>query len=174
MRTLSSQLAARVGSTTQVPRVYADANLPAGLVRFMRERLQWDVLFVIEEASLRRAPDIEHFRLAMQQRRTLITLDQDFLDDTRFPPAESGGVLVLSAPHEEQCERLLQHVDRVLFPKSGVAVRLPLAGRKLHVHTDWNGELGRAKNLKSRISNLKSKARRIVKARWVTKKKKTT
>jgi hypothetical protein len=143
--------------------VYCDANLPAGLVRFMRERLRWDVLFVLEEERLRRAPDIEHFRLAAQLRRTLLTLDRDYLDDVRFPPAEGAGVLVLSAPHEEQFERLLEQVDRVLFRSpavrpapegpdvvegrppsdktSGADVsRTPLVGRKLHVHTDWKGK----------------------------------
>jgi hypothetical protein len=100
----------------------------------MRERLGWDVLFVIEEDSLRRAPDIEHFRLAAQLRRTLVTLDRDYLDDSRFPPEEGSGVLVLSAPHEEQLERLVARVDRVLF-----RTRMPLVGRKLHVHTDWEG-----------------------------------
>ena len=149
MGTLASELGAFADELTQVPRMYVDANLPAGLVRFMRERLQWDVLFVIEEASLRRARDIEHFRLAVQLRRTLLTLDQDFLDDVRFPPTECGGVLVLSAPHEAQFERLLHRVDRVLFPQSADtdnsssagAGRLPLAGRKLHVHADWTGEM---------------------------------
>ena len=65
----------------------------------------------------------------------------------------SASALVLSAPREEQYERLLTHIDRVLFPKSSdtshnsgeCADRLPLAGRKLHVHTDWNGELGKSK-----------------------------
>ena len=150
MGTLASELGPFAERLTEAPRVYADANLPAGLVRFMRERLQWDVLFVIEEDALRRARDIEHFRLAVQLRRTLVTLDQDFLDDVRFPPTQCAGVLVLSAPHEEQCERLLTQIDRVLFPKlsdtsnsSGeCADRLPLAGRKLHVHTDWNGKVG--------------------------------
>ena len=85
---------------TDAPRVYCDANLPAGLIRFMRERLGWDVLFVLEEPRLRRASDIEHFRLAAQLRRTLLTLDRDYLDDARFPPAEGCGVLVLSAPDE--------------------------------------------------------------------------
>ncbi len=150
MGTLASELGPFAEGLTQAPRVYADANLPAGLVRFMRERLQWDVLFVIEEEALRRARDIEHFRLAVQLRRTLVTLDQDFLDDARFPPTECAGVLVLSAPREEQYERLLTHIDRVLFPKLSITPgssgdcpdRLPLAGRKLHVHTDWNGEVG--------------------------------
>jgi Domain of unknown function (DUF5615) len=152
MGTLASELGPFAEGFTQAPRIYVDANLPAGLVRFMRERLHWDVLFVIEEDSLRRARDIEHFRLAMQLRRTLVTLDQDFLDDDRFPPAVCGGIIVLSAPHEAQFQRLLQQVDRVLFPKpsdtddrtnaGGDPVALPLTGRKLHVHTDWNGDLG--------------------------------
>lgn len=152
MGTLASELGAFADALTEVPRVYADANLPAGLVRFMRQRLRWDVLFVIEEDSLRRARDIEHFRLAGQLRRTLVTLDQDFLDDVRFPPTACGGVLVLRAAREEQFERLLKQVDRVLFSKTADtrdssragADRLPLAGRKLHVHADWTGEMEQA------------------------------
>ena len=143
MRTLSSELATHAERLSPRPRIYADANVPAGLVAYMRTRLDWDVLFVIEEDSLRRARDIEHFRLAMQLRRTLVTLDQDFLDDDRFPPAVCGGIIVLSAPHEAQFQRLLQLVDRVLFPKpSDMGDPLPLAGRKLHVHADWTGDLG--------------------------------
>ena len=149
MGTLASELGGFAERLTDTPRVYVDANVPAGLVRFMRERLGWDVFSVIEDEGLRRASDIEHFRLAMKLHRTLLTLDQDFLDDRRFPLAECGGVLILSAPREEQLQRLLTRVNRVLFPKSSdttgsrqESVRLPLLGRKLHVHADWTGELG--------------------------------
>ena len=147
MDTLASRLGAIIEGMHDAPRVYCDANLPAGLIRFMRERLRWDVFFVLEEEDLRRASDIEHFRMAAQLRRTLLTLDKDYLDDVRFPPAESSGVLVLSAPHQEQFERLLKEVDRVLFraaaeKRAGTdAGRMPLIGRKLHVHTDWQGEV---------------------------------
>lgn len=147
MGTLSSELGGFAEGLTDAPRVYCDANLPVGLIRFMREQLRWDVFFVLEEEDLRRAADIEHFRMAAQLRRTLLTLDRDYLDDEMFPPAEGSGVLVLSAPHEEQYERLLKQIDRVLFrhpatkPLGADASRMPLLGRKLHVHSDWTGEM---------------------------------
>ena len=68
----------------------------------MRVRLHWDVLFVLEEDDLRRAPDVKHYQLAQQLRRTLVTMDRDYLDDRRFPPPSSGGVLVIHAPDERQ------------------------------------------------------------------------
>ena len=138
MGTLASELGEFAGHATEGPRVYADANLPVGLVRYMRERLKWDVFFVMEEEDLRRASDIAHFRLAGQLRRTLLTLDRDYLDDALFPCGECGGVVVLSAPREEQFQRLLQQIDRVVFQAGST---MPLQGRKLHVHTDWSGDL---------------------------------
>ena len=123
------------------PRVYADANVPAGLVAHMRHRLDWDVLFVLEDDTLRRAPDVRHYQLAHQLHRTLITFDRDYLDDRRFPPAQGGGVLIIQAPDERELRALVDRVDRVLF-RAAETTRpaLPLAGRKLHVHTDWARE----------------------------------
>jgi Domain of unknown function (DUF5615) len=147
MGTLASELGPVAEGLSEAPRVYCDANLPVGLIRYMRERLRWDVFFVMEEEDLRRASDLEHFRMASLLRRTLLTLDRDYLDDTRFPPAESVGLVVLSAPHEPQFERLLTELDRVLFrpppDRSTDDPRLPLLGRKLHVHSDWTGDIDR-------------------------------
>ena len=139
MGTLSSELGPHAERLVDEPRVYVDANVPAGLVTYMRTRLRWDVLFVIEHPDLRRARDDEHYRLARQLRRTLITLDRDYLDDRRFPPGESGGVLVLTAPGESGFMALLKRLDRDVFrtPGSGALAALPLEGRKLHVHVDW-------------------------------------
>jgi len=114
--------------------VYADANVPAGLVAHMRTRLHWDVLFVLEEDDLRRAPDTKHYQLAEQLRRTLVTMDRDYLDDRRFPPAEGGGVLVINAPDETQLAHLLDRIDRILFQGDDL---LPIAGRKLQLNSDW-------------------------------------
>src|ERR1044071_6071812 len=115
MGSLASELAPHAERLANEPRVYVDANIPAGLVAFMRTRLRWDVLFVIEHDDLRRARDGEHYRLARQLRRTLITLDRDYLDDRKFPPAHSGGVLVLAAPGEDGYMALLTRLDRELF-----------------------------------------------------------
>jgi hypothetical protein len=142
MGTLSSELAAHAERLSPRPRIYADANVPAGLVDYMRTRLGWDVLFVIEEDALRRAPDSTHYRLARQLRRTLVTLDRDYLDDRRFPPAQGGGVLVIHAPDERLLGALLDRINRVIFHDSNGSgdmrlVPLPLVGQKMHLHTDW-------------------------------------
>lgn len=142
MGTLASELAPHVERIPR-PRVYADANVPARIVAHMRQALDWDVLFVMEEPDLRRAPDLRHFRLAHQLRRTLVTLDRDYLDDRRFPPSESAGVLVVSAPDDRQFSALLLRVHRVLFEQGGIrGAALPLQGRKLEVHTDWRRDAG--------------------------------
>ena len=150
MGTLSSELASHAERLSPRPRMYADANVPAGVVAYMRTRLEWDVLFVLEEEGLRRASDIMHYRLAQQLRRTLVTMDRDYLNDRRFPPGEGSGVLVINAPDERELSSLLHRIDRSLFRRSeeraeegdeGLAPSgLPLAGRKLHVHTDWGRE----------------------------------
>jgi len=139
MRTLASELGPHAERLTEQPRVYVDANVPAGLVAYMRTALQWDVLFVIEHEDLRRASDGEHFRLARQLRRTLISFDRDYLDDRKFPPPESGGVVILTAPDDRGYMSLLKRLDADVFRASLVLCNLPFEGRKLHVHVDWPG-----------------------------------
>jgi hypothetical protein len=58
MGTLATELAPHVPGDR--PRIYADANIPSGVVQYMRARLDWDVFFVLEHEDLRRARDIEH------------------------------------------------------------------------------------------------------------------
>jgi hypothetical protein len=137
MGTLASELAP-VAARRPEPRVYADANIPNGVVSYMRVRLGWDVLFVLEHDDLRRARDIEHYRLARQLARTLVTLDRDYEDDRRFPPGEGAGVIVCSAPDEARLCRLLLRIDRDLFRADGAAP-LPLEGRKSRVFIDGLG-----------------------------------
>ena len=139
MGTLSEELGPIAERLVARPRIYADANVPAGLVAHMRGRLHWDVLFVLEDADLRRAPDVKHYQLAHQLRRTLVTLDRDYLDDRRFPLDGCGGVLVIQAPDERQLSTLMDRIDRSLFHPDAAdqPIALPLAGRKLQVNTEW-------------------------------------
>lgn len=135
MGSLSSGLAGIAERVSGQPRIYVDANLPAGVVAYMRARLGWDVLFVIEHDDLRRARDTDHYRMARQFRRTLVTLDRDYLDDRKFPPGDSGGVLVLTAPNENGLMALARRLDREVFrlQDSSEPAPLPLVGRKLHI-----------------------------------------
>lgn len=142
MGTLATELGPHAGRIAARPRVYVDANVPAGVVSFMRATLKWDALFVVEEPDLRRAPDGEHFRMARQLGRTLITLDRDYLDERRFPPDASGGVLVVSAPDEWRLRNLLKRFDELIRSDEVAAGSLPLEGRILHVHVDWAGTVG--------------------------------
>ena len=141
MRTLASELAPHAQG--DAPRIYADANIPNGIVSFMRHRLQWDVFFVLEHDELRRARDIEHYRLARQLARTLVTLDRDYEDDSRFPPAEGAGVIVFMAPDERRLRELLVRADRDMFRATGACV-LPLEGRKVRWHIGAAEALGGA------------------------------
>lgn len=135
MGTLSSELGPLVEQAANPPRVYADANVPLGAIGFMRETLGWDVLSVIEHDDLRRARDIEHFRLARQLGRTLVTLDRDYLDARQFPPAESAGVVVFCVPDERWLRRLLQRLDREMF-RTEQPCALPLERRTVEWHID--------------------------------------
>jgi hypothetical protein len=132
MGTLASALRPIAQDLADAPRVYVDANMPAGVVDAMRRELRWDVLFVMEHDDLRRAPDAEHFRRALDFGRTLITLDRDFFDDRRFPPALSPGVVVCSAPDESGLIRMLRRFDRDTL-RAEDAGALPLRGRKVRI-----------------------------------------
>jgi predicted nuclease of predicted toxin-antitoxin system len=144
MGTLSSELSPHAAGIVGQPRVYVDANMPARLVSLMRTLLKWDVLFVIEHDDLRRASDLLHFRLARQLQRTLVTLDRDYLDDRKFPPAETAGVLVLTAPNENGLAALLKRLDREAFRQAPPSSPMPFAGHKVHVQVDWRFTHGAA------------------------------
>ena len=129
MGTLASELTPHVARGS-APRIYADANIPNGVVHYMRAHLGWDVFFVLEHEELRRAPDVEHYRMARQLARTLVTQDRDYEDDGLFPPGEGAGVIVFAAPDERRLCELLALTDRQLF-RPDRAPALPLEGRKM-------------------------------------------
>ena len=132
MGSLTSELRPIAAEMAAAPRVYVDANVPLGVVGFMRQILHWDALFVLEDPLLRRASDREHFRRARELGRTLITLDHDFFDARRFPPVDSPGVVVCTAPDEASLKRLLKHLDETTM-RTDPAVPLPLRGQTIEI-----------------------------------------
>ncbi len=134
MGTLASELRTIAHGLTTAPRVYVDANVPAGVVAAMRQDLGWDVLFVLEHDDLRRASDRAHFRRARELGRTLVTLDRDFCDPRRFPARLGPGVIICSAPDERILIRMLRHIDRDLLRATDAD--LPLEGRTVVLTPD--------------------------------------
>lgn len=132
MGSLSSELRPIAAGLAAAPRVYVDANVPLGVVGFMRQVLHWDVLFVLEDPEFRRASDREHFRRARDLGRTLITLDHDFFDERRFPSADSPGVVVCTAPDESALKRLLKRFDETTM-RADPAAELPLRGQTIEI-----------------------------------------
>ena len=132
MGSLSSELRPLAAELARVPRVYVDANMPAGAVTYMRQALHWDVLFVLEDPDLRRATDRDHFRRALEFGRTLISLDHDFFDQQKFPSILSPGVVICTAPDEPGLKRLLKHLDRSMLA-GDPAPELPLRGQVIEL-----------------------------------------
>jgi hypothetical protein len=131
MGSLASELRPLAAELAAAPRVYVDANVPWGAVVFMRHDLRWDVLFVMEEPDLRRAPDLAHFHRALDLGRTLVTLDHDFFDERRFPRSVSPGVVVCTAPDERALKRLLTQLDQML--RANEPIDLPLRGQVIEL-----------------------------------------
>ena len=135
MGTLASELRPIAADLTPAPRVYVDANLPAGLVAAMRHELHWDVLFVLEDPDFRRASDHFHFVRALDLGRTIITLDHDFFDRRKFAPDLSPGVIVCSAPDEAGLLKILRYVDRTML-RPADAAEMPLKGQIIELTID--------------------------------------
>ena len=138
MRTLASELGSHVDASSEVPRIYVDANVPAGVVGYMRRRLGWDVFFVMEHEDLRRAADETHYQMSRQLHRILITMDHDFLDERRFPLDQSGGVIVVHAPDERGLNQVLRRLHKEFFMSESLRYLSQLAGRKMDLHPDSN------------------------------------
>ena len=131
MGTLASELRPIAEELAGAPRVYVDANMPAGVVSSMRRELGWDVLFVMEHDDLRRAADAEHYQRALEFGRTLFTLDRDFLDDKRFPLADSPGVVDSVRAGRSRAHPLATAASIANVMRAPIAGRCRSAGRKV-------------------------------------------
>ena len=76
-------------------RLYADSNVEQEIIRYLIEEARFDVLAVGGDQNLRRREDEFHYQKARQLGRYLLTHDDDFWDDRRFPLRESPGVIII-------------------------------------------------------------------------------
>jgi len=88
-----------------------DENLSPAQARILRER-EFDAISVVE-AGLGGAPDEVVRLLAIESGRVLVTLDADFANILRFPPAGTPGVLRLRV-HPAVEERIREQLQVAL------------------------------------------------------------
>jgi len=74
-------------------RFLVDESLGEAVARVLRDD-RWNAIFV-SDAGLGGHSDEDVFAYAWKEDRVLLTHDQDFLDDRRFPPHRNAGVIVL-------------------------------------------------------------------------------
>ncbi|MFO1434135.1 MAG: DUF5615 family PIN-like protein [Candidatus Competibacteraceae bacterium] len=88
-----------------------DENLPVEVADVLRQ--QHHNALTVAEQRLAGQPDANIARICQAEQRTLVTLDLDFSDIRRYPPAEYAGFIVLR-PHTQSTPAVLQLLQRVL------------------------------------------------------------
>lgn len=105
-----------------------DENVPRAVVELLRNAGQ-DVETVLEE-GLGGTNDTKLIEACRAESRTLVTLDLDFADVRRYPPARFDGIWVLRPPHQD-VPQLVSAVQGALslLPTEPVAGRLWIVER---------------------------------------------
>lgn len=80
---------------TQKIKIYADENISRRTVKFLRDKLGWDVRYACEEKNLRGKEDLYHHRRARKEGRILLTRDKGYFNPYLFPLHRSMGIIVL-------------------------------------------------------------------------------
>ena len=87
------EIQAAVRGLSQKARFLVDENMDAETAPFLRGE-GWNVK-TVGEAGLKRQPDENVLALAQREDRVLLTHDEDYLDDRRFPPHRNPGIVIL-------------------------------------------------------------------------------
>lgn len=103
-----------------------DENLPLEVRSILRAQ-GYDAVTVLDQA-MRGSPDDEVSAVCRAEARALITLDTDFANILRYPPAQHAGIVVLRLPSTDK--RVVLDAVKVVAP---LFATLPLAGKLLIV-----------------------------------------
>jgi len=112
-------------------RLYADNNVEKEIVDRLRAS-GMDVLWVGEEPELERQRDDRfHYEGAGRRGRWLLTRDQGFWDDRRFPLGKSPGVLIIACNNLDLAGDLVKVLQKRFEDAAGEPVRPGRAKVKL-------------------------------------------
>jgi predicted nuclease of predicted toxin-antitoxin system len=115
-----------------------DENLTARLVPLLEAR-DFEVQ-TVRSQSLSGTTDENLFNVCRNEHRTLVTLDLDFANPFRFPPAMTSGTIVLRPPVPSMQlihELLLVALDRIAFESPERAIWIVEPGR-IRVWRSWD------------------------------------
>ncbi len=68
----------------------------------------------VREQGLEGCSDQHLYEVCCSERRCLVTLDLDFADVIRFPPARTGGIVVIRMPRNPSLQLLEQMIGQFL------------------------------------------------------------
>ena len=94
-------------------KLYADENIPLGTTRFLKKK--FNTKHAVIDYSFSGRPDSFHYQESFSQNRILLTADQDFLDNRKFPLRKTKGVIILVVP-APITHRKLNDLLKKLFP----------------------------------------------------------
>jgi predicted nuclease of predicted toxin-antitoxin system len=119
-------------------RLYADNNIEKEIAHYLKEQAGFDVLTVCDDPKLQHRDDEFHYERARQLGRYLLTHDDDFWDDRRFPLRQSPGVIIIPK-NEEGMTRLFPVLLRKIIERDYNIDNGPrhLGGTK--VRMTWDG-----------------------------------
>lgn len=92
------------------PSFYCDEDFPKpSLSKFRGFKIKHSVL----DYGFQGREDQFHFQFAFEQKAILLTLDEDYLDNKRFKPSQTFGLVVLKTGEYPTWERVNQVVEKL-------------------------------------------------------------
>lgn len=106
--------------TPQPVRFKVDENLPREVVDLLRSA-GFDACHVLDQ-NMGGIEDSPLATACAHEKRAIVTLDLDFADIRKYPPADHHGILVIRLAHQDTVHVLevFQHVSKLLHQQSPV------------------------------------------------------
>ena len=107
-------------------RLYFDENFPMGTVNYLKSDKNWKkkckIISAHDEGNLGKK-DGFHFNYCKKKDFVLVTLDSDFMDDTKFPIMKIPGIIRIASNKQDQDDILnnlailISFLSNIPFPR---------------------------------------------------------